>query len=276
LLHARAALSPFASPQRQADAAEGLALFERLGDDSGAFECITALTESVAHLGDQAAAHELAVRGEAIARRSGDPLVLGRALGIRAALPQPLATARPLADEAAQQLRAAGSLCDLANLLSNVGYTAICEEAYTEAAELLEEALDTAYAGAAAPRRFAWIHGNRGLTALFLARYDEAAEAFQSELSHGVGNYTVAEGLLGLAAVAAVAHDNERAALLSGAAAATAGEAVWAPNAQALARVEERFLAPARARCPAAAWRRAERRGRALSVRDAVSAALGA
>jgi len=276
LLHARAILSPFASPQRQAGAAEGLALFERLGDDSGALECITALTEAVAHAGEQAAANELALHAEAIARRSGDPLLIGRALTMRASLPQPLATARPLADEAARHLRAAGSLCDLANMLSNVGYTAICEEAYTEAAEILEEALDTAYAGAAAPRRFAWIHGNRGLAALFLGRYDAAADAFRAELSHDDGFYTVAEGLFGLAAVAAAAHDYERAALLAGAAAATAGEAVWRPNAPALARVEERFLAPARASCPAAAWRHAEQRGRALSVRDVVSAALGA
>jgi tetratricopeptide (TPR) repeat protein len=200
--------------------------------------------------------------------------LLGRALLVRASLRQDLATALPLAQEAAEQFERAESPAEVAWVLTNVGFLAIFEEDYAQAAELLDDALDAALTAAAAPRRLAAVHGNRGLAALFRDRYDEAADAFRAELITDTRVSTTSEGLVGLAAIAAATGDHRRAALLSGAGAAIAGDALYGPDAAVLERVRTRFIEPGRAACPEAVWRDAEREGRSLPAPAAVAVAL--
>ena len=78
------------------------------------------------------------------------------------------------------------------------------------------------------------------------------------------------EGLLGLAAVAAVRGDVDRAARLVGAAAAHR----TAPEDPVDARLDATFFEPARTRYGADAWDAAARDGSALSFEDAIAYAL--
>jgi hypothetical protein len=103
-------------------------------------------------------------------------------------------------------------------ILSNVAFLAIRDEAYEEAAELLDEALEAARAGGADAHRIAQIRGNQGLVALFTGRHGAAGRAFRDELEHGrEGRFrnVLPEGLLGLAGVAAAAGEQGRAARLA-------------------------------------------------------------
>ena len=79
------------------------------------------------------------------------------------------------------------------------------------------------------------------------------------------------EGVAGLAAVAAVSDDLDRAARLTGAAAAHRyGE----PEDPVDVRLDATFLEPARVRWGADAWDAAVREGAALSFEDAIAYAL--
>ena len=278
LLHARAVLSEFDAPDRRADAIEGLERFEALDDDAGALECLIALMELELHQGRWHVAVELGERAIRVARRSGQPLLIGRALLCRSFAEADLARARPLVVEAAEQLSRAGSVGELAMLLSNTASLAIYEEAYEDADELLDEALEVARDAAVADRHVAVIQGNRGLAALMTGRLDAAADAFRAELAHGrparFAFNVLPEGLLGIAAVSAADGDLERAALLCGAAEACSDREVFGPDAPVLERVRSRFIEPARASLGEAAWNRAERAGRRMRPRDAVAAAL--
>jgi len=82
----------------------------------------------------------------------------------------------------------------------------------------------------------------------------------------------VFEGLRGLAAVAAVRNDDERAARLLGAAAAHRYEAAEDPLET---KLRATFFETARARCKVDAWNAALRDGAALSFEGAVAYAIG-
>jgi hypothetical protein len=79
------------------------------------------------------------------------------------------------------------------------------------------------------------------------------------------------EGLRGLAAVAVVEGDDERAAILVGAADAHSYDS---PEEVVQARLDERFFAPARTRCGTRAWDAAAGDGSRLSFDEAIAYAL--
>ena len=118
------------------------------------------------------------------------------------------------------------------------------------------------------------VRGNLGLAALFTGDTDAAERAFREELMlcrELVVLPIAFEGLRGLAAIAAVHGDGQRAAALLGAAAAHRyGERTDALDA----RFEAAFFEAALARHGAQAWSAAFRDGGALTFADAIAYAL--
>jgi hypothetical protein len=118
-----------------------------------------------------------------------------------------------------------------------------------------------------------FIQGNLGLAALLTGDTDAARDAFREELAlcrELVVRPFATEGLLGLAGVAAVRGDIERAARLVGAAAALR----LVPEDPVDARLHAAFFEPARTRCGADVWDAAARDGGTLSFEDAIAYAL--
>ena len=122
---------------------------------------------------------------------------------------------------------------------------------------------------------FTWmlVQGNFGLAALLTGDTDAAEDAFRNELTvcrELVVRPFVTEGLLGLAAVAVVRGDAERAARLVGARATHRCE----PEDPVDARLRATFFDSARIRCGADAWDAAAGDGVTLSFEDAIAYAL--
>ena len=123
------------------------------------------------------------------------------------------------------------------------------------------------------PRLLAFVWGNLGFEALFTGELDRARSAFDEQLrlcrKHVF--WVGAEGLTGLAAIAARRGDPERAARLQGAATAR-----WActTNADVTAELEEHFFAPARARHGTRQWSEAQAAGAEMSFEQAIAFAV--
>ena len=116
--------------------------------------------------------------------------------------------------------------------------------------------------------------GNLGLAALLTGETDTASHAFREELTlcrETVVRPQAFEGLRGLAAIAVVNGDDQRAAKLVSAADAHRYDL---PEDPVEARLDETFFEPARARCGTDAWIAAAREGSALSFEDAIAYAL--
>jgi tetratricopeptide (TPR) repeat protein len=224
------------------------------------------------------AADALADRALACARQAGDDMLIGESLR-RKSMAQPnLARAAPIAEEAADYLRRAGNLSDLASLLSTTGFIAIEEEAYERADQLLEQALEAATT-ARDVNRVAAVRGNQGLAALFQHRLHDAADAFREELtlcrdSRFSTGSLVWEGLTGLAAVAAAAGEPERAAELAGASSTCTETPLNPAETPLYQRLMKRFLDPARAALGNSAWDHAHHAGRDVTPNDAIVTAL--
>jgi hypothetical protein len=123
---------------------------------------------------------------------------------------------------------------------------------------------------------FVWMchHGNLGLASLFTGDTDTARDAFGEELKlcrELAHRQVTSEGLRGLAAVAAVHGDDHRAGRLVGAADA---HRYGHPQDPVEARLDARFLAPARTRHGADKWDAAAREGSELKFEDAIAVAL--
>jgi hypothetical protein len=119
------------------------------------------------------------------------------------------------------------------------------------------------------------LRGRLGCAALFTGDAGAAREAFRYELALSRDLVAVSfapEALLGLAAVAAANDDLDRAARLTGAAAAHRRSS--APDDALLARLRVTFLEPARRRCGSDAWDAALETGEALSLDDAIAFAF--
>ena len=180
---------------------------------------------------------------------------------------------RERADRAAALLDEVGNAYHLAMLLAASVYGELCLGSDRDAKELLDRATPLACA-LDDPQLWANLHGNSGLTALLTGDTDAAQHAFCEQL--GLCRELVAprfagEGLRGLAAVAAVRNDTDRAARLAGAAAA---HRCCAPQDEVDARLDATFIQPARRRQGADAWDVAARDGGTLSFDDAITYAL--
>ena len=175
--------------------------------------------------------------------------------------------------QAAALLEQAGNVFHLADVFHNAAYRALCNGCDRDAREFAERAMPLVRE-LDHPFLSMLLRGKLGLAALMSDDTEAARQAFREELSccrELVVLPVAAEGVAGLAAVAAVRDDLDRAARLFGAAAAHRyGE----PQDAVDARLDATFIAPARARHGAHAWDAAVREGTALSFDDAIAYAL--
>jgi predicted ATPase/class 3 adenylate cyclase len=208
------------------------------------------------------------------ARAAGDDWEIAEASRAKAVAASSIAELRDRVDRAARLLSEVGNAHELANMLTDAAYAALCLGSDHDAADFAARAtpitlaLDTPYVRMINS-------GNLGLAALLRGEADTASRAFRSELAlcrDMVIRPVIFEGLRGLAAVAVVGGDAARAATLVGAAEAHRYDNGPGPVE---ARLDEAFFAPARSRLGTEAWTAAAREGSVLSFDEAIAYALG-
>ena len=206
------------------------------------------------------------------ATQAGDEWAVAMAWFARATAATTIADLRERTDRAVGLLSATGNVHRLTDLLGSAAYSALCMGSDQDAKLFVEHAF-------AASRRFGryygWmmLEGNRGLVALFTGDTPAARDAFREELRLSrelVVQPFAQEGLMGLAAVATIDADDDRAARLLGASESLRSDPVDAVQE----RLATQFFGPARERLGADAWDAAEREGRALSFAEAAAYGL--
>ncbi len=207
------------------------------------------------------------------ARTAGDAWEVAEALRVKAIAASTVEELRERVDAAASRLGDVGNIDQLAHLLTDAAFAALCLGADRDASDFAARATP---AVRALDRPFArMIHtGNVGLAALVRGDTDAAAHAFREELGlcrDMVIRPVVFEGLRGLAAIAVLDGDAERAATLVGA--ADAHRYDHAEDAVDV-RLDATFFEPARIRCGSDVWNAAVRAGSGLSFDDAIAYAL--
>src|SRR3954469_7649174 len=174
---------------------------------------------------------------------------------------------------AADLLERAGNVFWLTGLFISAAYVALRLHDAPTARDLI----DRATPGARAlndPYTWMILQGNRGLASLFYRDTDAAREALSEELRLArdlVVPSIATESLLGHAALAILDGDPTRAARLLGAAQARKDRSQHDDVARTL---DTEFFEPARARYGSAAWQQALREGAALTLTEAIAAAL--
>jgi predicted ATPase/DNA-binding SARP family transcriptional activator len=216
-----------------------------------------------------------AVADEALhwAKEAGDEWEIAAASRGKAVAASSLDALRERVDEAASLLSDVGNVYQLAGLLSSAAYAALCLGSEHDATAFAARATPIARTLETGFERMI-NSGNLGLAALLTGDTDTASHAFREELTlcrDMVVPAVVFEGLTGLAAVAVVDGDGERAATLVGAADAHRYDR---PDDAVDARLETVFFGPARTRSETEAWNTATREGSALSFEDAIAYAL--
>jgi tetratricopeptide (TPR) repeat protein len=207
------------------------------------------------------------------ASAAGDDWAIAMAAFARALAAKSATELRERVDRAASLLDAVGNVHRLADLLASAAYAALSKGSDRDAKDFLDRAVPIVH-GLEDPFLWMLLRGNIALTALLTGETDAARAAFGDELRLSrefVVLPVACEGLGGLAAVAVVHDDVQRAARLCGAAAAYR---YGQPEDALDARLDATFFAPARARCGADAWHDTAREGAALSFEDAIAYAL--
>jgi predicted ATPase/DNA-binding SARP family transcriptional activator len=209
----------------------------------------------------------------ACAKASGDSWTIAMAAWARAKAARSADELRDRVDEAASLLEQVGNAYQLATLFHDAAGTSLRRgwdgdaTVYLQRAVPLIRQLDHPY-------QWMLVRGNVGVAELLAGDTEAAHDAFREELTLGrelVVSPAASGALTGLAAVAALDNELERAARLAGAAAAHRhGE----PQDPVDARLDATILEPARTRCGADAWDAALREGTALSFEDAIAYAL--
>jgi predicted ATPase/DNA-binding SARP family transcriptional activator len=261
----------------RADAERARELYHALGDHFGTARSLSVLAGIAGHCGDMRRSRELAAEALALARVAGDELEIARALARRAATASSLADARADLEPAISAFRAIGSDRYLSGTLSTIGFLAISAGAYHEATTLLTDALPAAER-VGIPRRVAMVHGNLGLAALLDGRPEQAESAFRTQLAicaNAMLRSVAAEGLAGMAALAAARDGASVAARLSGCAEALGFRATGAET-RVYRRLIRRFLEPARAAAGTANWARERAAGEQMDLRAGINYALEA
>ena len=220
-----------------------------------------------------AAADALADEALRWAERTGDEWHVAVAAGAKAIAAQSVPDLRDRVEIAAALLGETGNVRELARVLTDAAYSALCLGGDRDAAAFAERA--TPVVGTLDDRYLLMVNtGNAGLSALLTGEPAAAARAFAEELAlcrETVVRPQSYEGLRGMAAVAAAGGDDERAATLVGAAESQRYAQVLDPLAFRLART---YFEPGRERLGAAAWDAAARAGSALSFEAAIAYAL--
>jgi tetratricopeptide (TPR) repeat protein len=217
-----------------------------------------------------------AIADEALqcATAADDEWEIAEAWAGKASAVRDLAELRDRVDRAAALPEDVGNVVRLGQLFCDAAYGALAMGGDREARELADRAtpivrdLDN-------PGNWMILCGNTGLAALLTGDTDVARDAFREELEicrELVALPIASEGLLGLAAVAAVHGDLNKTGRLRGAAAAHG----YGQKQDAIeARLEAAFFATARIRHGADAWEAAVRAGGQLSFENAIAYALG-
>jgi predicted ATPase len=227
----------------------------------------------------QLAAERLDVAGtladEALhcARAAGDDWEIAEAACGKAIAASSIAELRERVDDAASLLTDVGNLHELANVLTDAAYAALCLGSEGDAADFAARATPIAHA-LDSPYIEMINSGNVGLAALLTGQTATASHAFREELTRCremVVRPVAFEGLRGLGAIALMDGDRRRAATLAGAAAAHRYDN---PEDPLQARLDAAFFEPARTRCGTDAWDAAAREGTALTFDAAIAYAL--
>lgn len=207
------------------------------------------------------------------ATAAGDSWALAMAARARALTSSSPSDLRERVDQAASLLQAVGNAYFLADVFHMGAFRALCNGSDDDASRFASRAVAlTRKLG----DRFQWMLLRRkvGLAALFTGDTDAAYDAFreQLELSRELVVLPAAfEGLAGLAAVAVVHDDLDRAARLCGAATA---HRYSDPENAIDTRLNATFFEPARTRRGTEVWDAAVHDGSALSIDDAIAYAL--
>lgn len=227
-------------------------------------------TAPIGHVSLAAAIADEAIR---LATAAGDDWAVAMAAFAKARAASTIVELRESVDTAAALLDEVGNVFYLANLLAGSVYMALCMGSDRDARELVDRATPVARA-LDDPFVWALLRGNAGMAALLTGDTGAARQAFSEEL--GLCGVLVAprfacEGLNGLAAVASLLDDTDRAARLAGAATAHRDDK---QKDEVEARVDATFIEPARARHGTAAWDAAAHDGATLSFDAAIAYAL--
>ena len=262
---------------RRAEQPTGVAMVEaiarRLGDPAILSQALQLRVMHEINLEQLDVADAHAVEALYWAKAAGNEWEIAEASRGQAIAASNLADLRERVDRAAALLDDVGNIHQLAHLLTSAAYAALCLGSERDA---------TDFAARATPivreleSRFVRMlnSGNLGLAALLRGEADTASRAFREELTlcrEMVVRSGLFEGLRGLAAVAVVEGDAERAATLIGAAGA---HRYNLPEDAVEARLDEEFFEPARTRNAAGPWNDAAHEGSLLSVEDAIAYAL--
>jgi predicted ATPase len=207
------------------------------------------------------------------ARVAGDDWEIAGASRGKAIAAASIAELRERVDRAASLLTDVGNVHQLASLLTDAAYAALCLGGERDATDFAARATPITRA---LDNRFVQMinSGNLGLAALLTGETDTASHAFREELTlcrEMVVRPVAFEGLRGLGAVAVVHGAANRAATLVGAADAHRYDQ---PEDPVEARLEGAFFEPARTRYGTDAWNAAAREGSALSFENAIAYAL--
>jgi predicted ATPase len=252
-------------------ASEAVALSRRTGDPAGIAQALLRLSafEQDAPDGDRLRA--LVEEALPYARAAGNDRLIADALAARALL-FPIVDMGAEIAETAGLYRKVGDIHGIAGLYCNVGFVATGQGSYECAAEYLDEALPLAKR-TGEPLRVIIVLGNLGHVSLFMSDLERAAAHYREALRLCV-EYSVAwvaaDGIGGLAAVAACRREPERAARLLGAAESMADFLVDAVGV----RLERELFSPAREEIGEALWDVAYADGARLSFHEAVSLAM--
>jgi hypothetical protein len=256
---------------------------------------------------------EIVIEVEAVARRLDDPVILSRALQLRAhneieferldranaAADEALHWARVAGDEweiaeasrvkaiaassiaelreriesASRRLSDVGNTYRLARLLNDIAYAALCLGAEQEATAFAARA--TPLAQALDSRYERMINsGNRGLAALLTGRTDAASHAFREELTLCRELVLRPVAFEGLRGLAAVAAVRDDVKRAATLVGAAAARRYDKPKDPVETRLDDTFFEPARTRFGTDTWDAAAREGSTFSFEDAITYAL--
>jgi predicted ATPase/DNA-binding SARP family transcriptional activator len=268
---ALAAVKPVTDPRARDEAGAALAHYRAAGDRTGTALALLRLSNIEIMGGAEPKGFALAEEALEHARAGGEIALEGFALTQMAIGSADIEQGQPLLESGLEVLRRAGAINRIPGALSTVAFGLLRLGAYEEAEALHRQAL---YAVSQTRSRYlaALVEGNRALTSLMRGAYDEARAGFERELriAHARSLYTFHfEAFLGLAALAALEGDDERAATLEAAAWTYIDRPVAAAEEPVYTRVSE-LIAPARERAGDAAVER----GRTQPLDALVSFAL--
>jgi hypothetical protein len=261
------------APEHPAVWAEAEAIARALGDPAVLSRALQPRVSGEVAAGRVDVAEALADEALQCAMTATDDWATAMAAMAKALAASTITELRERVERAASLLDDVGNACRLADLLAFAAYQALRLGSDRDAKEFVQRAIPIAR-GLDYPSMWMMVRGNLGLAALLTGDTDVADHAFREELRlcrELVVLPFACEGLLGLAAVAAVNGNVDRAARLAGAAAAH----VYGQSPDIIeARLDAAFFEAARSRCGVDAWDTAGREGAALSFQDAIAYAL--